>query len=107
MNRLIPTAVAVALVMLVCDCDLSSSSKPDPKEKRPAQMSMVSAADELAARSRLQAIVTAEIGYAATSPSGQYATLEELMTGKLSVLPRISEVVRKSTTREEYSHGGT
>ena len=85
MNRLIPTAVAIVLSAFVCACDLAASSKPDPKDKRPAQMSMITAADELAARSRLQAIVTAEAGYAATSATGQYATLEQLIEQGLAL----------------------
>ena len=94
MNRLILTAVAIVLSAFVCACDLAASSKPDPKEKRPPQMSMVSVADELAARSRLQAIVTAEAGYAATSPGGQYASLEQLVAQGLMSNPSQGKLAR-------------
>ena len=57
-------------------------------------MSMVSVADELAARSRLQAIVTAEAGYAATSPSGQYATLDQLVEQGLTSNPTQGKLAR-------------
>lgn len=105
MNRLIPTAVTIALSVLVCGCDISSSSKPDPPEKRPGQMSMITAADELAARSRLQAIVTAEAGYQATAPAGEYATLEELIAKGLTSDPSAGKLSRYRFEVKVTSHG--
>ena len=105
MNRLIPTAVAIVLSAFVCACDLAASSKPDPKDKRPAQMSMITAADELAARSRLQAIVTAETGYAATSATGQYATLEQLIEQGLTSNPSQGKLARYRFDVKITSHG--
>jgi len=94
MNRLIPTAVPVVLALLVSGCDVSSSSKPDPPDKRPAQMSMITAADEIAARGRLLAIVTAEAGYQATAPAGEYATLDELIAKGFITDPSTGKLAR-------------
>ena len=105
MNRLILTAVPIALALLVSGCDISSSSKPDPPDKRPAQMSMISAADEIAARGRLQAIVTAEAGYQATAPAGEYATLDELITKGLMNDPSAGKLARYRFEVKVTSHG--
>ena len=94
MNRLILTAVLVAIAVLALGCDISSSSKPDPPDKRPAQMSMITAADEIAARGRLLAIVTAEAGYQATAPTGQYATLDELIAKGFITDPSAGKLAR-------------
>jgi hypothetical protein len=94
MNRLIPTAVPLAFALLLSGCDVSSSSKPDPPDKRPAQMSMITAADEIAARGRLLAIVTAEAGYQATAPSGEYATLDELIAKGFITDPSAGKLAR-------------
>ena len=103
MNRLILTGVAIALA--TCGCDISSSSKPASNEKRPAQVSMVSAADELAARSRLQALVTAEAGYAATSPTGEYATLDQLIAQGLTSDPSAGKLARYRFEVKVTPHG--
>ena len=105
MNRLVPTAVPLALALLVSGCDISSSSKPDPPDKRPAQMSMITAADEIAARGRLQAIVTAEAGYQATAPAGEYATLEELISKGLMNDPSAGKLARYRFEVKVTSHG--
>ena len=96
MSRLIQTAVAVAIAVLACGCEINTSSKSDSKsdDKRPAQMSMITAADEIAARGRLLAIVTAEAGYQATAPAGEYATLEELIAKGLINDPSEGKLAR-------------
>jgi hypothetical protein len=55
---------------------------------------MITAADELAARGRLQAIVTAEAGYQATAPAGEYATLDELISKGLMNDPSAGKLAR-------------
>ena len=105
MNRLILTAVPVVLAVLACGCDVSSSSKPESDEKRPAQMSMITAADEIAARGRLQAIVTAEAGYQATAPAGEYATLDELISKGLMNDPSAGKLARYRFEVKVTSHG--
>ena len=104
MNRLIPT---IALAVLICGCDMHGSSKSDSKteEKRPGQMSMITAGDEIAARGRLQAITTAEAGYQATSPSGEYGTLDELVSKGLMNDPSAGKLARYRFEVKVTSHG--
>jgi hypothetical protein len=68
-------------------------------------MSMITAADELAARSRLQAIVTAEAGYQATAPAGEYATLEELIAKGLTSDPTEGKLARYRFEVKVTPHG--
>jgi len=95
------------MAVLVCGCEINTTSKPDAKsaEKGPARSSMVTAADEIAARGRLQAIVTAEAGYQAIDGSGRYATLDELISKGMINDPSDGKLARYRFEVKVTEHG--
>jgi hypothetical protein len=94
MNRRNRTAALLTLTVLIWGCDLNSSSKSDAKsdKKRPEQFSMITVADELAAKARLMSIATAEAAYHAEH--GTFATLEELVSSRLLGDPTEGKLAR-------------
>ena len=55
MTRLIQTAALLTFAVAICGCESNNSSKSDSKsdKKRPEQFSMITVADEMAAKARL------------------------------------------------------
>ena len=103
MTRLIQTATLLALAVTICACDLNASSKSastseksvsasekKKSESRPEQFSMVTVANELAAKARLMSIATAEAAYQAEN--GSFATLDELVSSGLVGDPTVGKV---------------
>jgi uncharacterized lipoprotein YajG len=68
---------ACCLLVLAIVLTASCNNSADTQEKRPEQVPMVIAANELAAQSRLRSIVTAEQSYQAET--AQYGSLDELI----------------------------
>ena len=84
MKRLVPNGLLIALAALTAaGCLIEGGSKPESKtesesdEKRPTQLSMITAANEIAARARLLSISTAEAAYQAENDG--FATLDQLI----------------------------
>jgi hypothetical protein len=99
MKRLIQTAALLALAAAISGCELSAASKSDSKagdkkvdKQKSEQFSMVTVADELAAKGRLMAIGTAEAVYRAEN--GTFATLEELVSTGLLGDPTSGKLAR-------------
>lgn len=99
MTRLIQMLALLTLAVVCCSCELNVSSKSDSKsdnnksdKKRPEQLSMVTVADELAAKARLMAIANAQESYRAEN--GRFATLEELVSAGMIGDPTQGKLAR-------------
>ena len=77
MKRSLMVSLFVVCV-LFSGCSELMVSKSGESEKRPEQMPQVTAANEMAAISRLRSIANAELGYQLETP-GEYATLDQLV----------------------------
>jgi hypothetical protein len=94
MNPPSRTAAVLILAVLISGCALSASSGSDSKsdKKRPEQFSMITVADELAAKARLMSIANAEAAYQAEH--GSFGTLDQLMSEGLVGDPSEGKLAR-------------